>query len=169
MFVLSERCKALRDDAVNKKTFASKICAQHAFWSKWGKVNLDPSLSNITLSAAGTASVMRSAAPVIAEGELIVGYNFGDGEHSGLTGDKDRDTGIFRRNGFSDEQIEWYFDPENQVKGHTWLAPAENLTEKERRLMAEMTAMNSAGSSSITANHSVIGYEKVLKTAFRTS
>ena len=73
MFVLSERCKALRDEAVNKKSYDSKICAQHAFWSKWGKVNLDPSLySYITLSAAGTASVMRSAAPVIAEGELIV-------------------------------------------------------------------------------------------------
>ncbi len=167
MFVLSERCKALRDDAVNKKTFASKICAQHAFWSKWGKVNLDPSLySNITLSAAATASVMRSAAPVIAEGELIVGYNFGDGEHSGLTGDKDRDTEIFRRNGFSDEQINWYFDPENQVKGCTWLAPAENLTGKERQLIAEMTAVNTAGSSSITANHSVIGYEKVLRLGY---
>lgn len=167
MFVLSERCKALRGDAVNEKNFAAKICAQHAFWSKWGKVTLDPSkYSNITLSAAGTASVMRNAAPVIADGELIVGYNFGDGAHSGLTGDRGRDTEIFRRNGFTDEQIAWYYNPDNQVKGYTRLPPTENLTEKEHQLRAELTAINSAGNSSITANHSVIGYEKVLRLGF---
>lgn len=160
MYELTQRCKDLAYDAVNIKSMAERICAQHTYWYKWGQVHLDlEQYSNIELTAAGIASVMRNSTPVIGDGELIVGYNFGVWEYCS-------DKALFKKNGFTDQQIAWFFDESTKVNGYTYKSPNENFTDKEQALLAEITAVNSAGRSSITDNHSVIGYEKVIKYGF---
>lgn len=64
--------------------------------------------SNQMLVASGIASTVRNAPAIIQEGELIVGYNFGDGGYEFLSGDDDKDREILRAGMFTEEQIDWY-------------------------------------------------------------
>lgn len=166
--ILSERCLVLRDDAMNKKSLAKRICAQWPYYFRMGECAYDgPDGDNIGITASGVAAVIENAAPVIAEGELIVGYNFGDGAHWGLTGDRARDVEIFRENGFTDAQIELYYrDFDCRPPRYNRTPPEDGLTEKEKALQSELAAVNSAGQCSITCNHSVLGYERVLSLGF---
>lgn len=167
MYKLSQRCAALREDAVNVKSMSPKICMQRYFWYKWGQNQLDASKrSNMTLNAAGISSVIRNSTPVVGENELITGYNYGDGGYEYMSGDRTRDSALLRENGFTDEQIEWFYSPESDQNGY-YIAPVvENFTQKERELIDEGAAINSDYKKSITANHSVIGYERVIKEGF---
>jgi hypothetical protein len=115
---LSERCHHLREEAVNIKSASKHICAQRDLWFRFGEQNLPCELrSNITLTAAGIASTAENAAPYIADGELIVGYNFGDGEYGALSGNRDKDRLILASNGFNGEQIDRYFG-RNEISIH---------------------------------------------------
>ncbi|MDD4774330.1 MAG: pyruvate formate lyase family protein [Eubacteriales bacterium] len=165
MIELNERCMRLREEAVNIKSASKKTGAQRDMWFRYGERNLPQHLrSNITLVAAGIAATAENAAPYIAGGELIVGYNFGDGEYGGLTGDPARDREIFAANGFSDGMIDGYYADCPPLYTHTPID--EGFSPALSALVREGAVCNSAGRSSITCNHSVLGYEKVLKLGF---
>ncbi len=169
-FSLTDRCVRMRDDAVNVKSMAPLICAQHSFWYRWGRAHAEPHHSFHLSAANGIASVIRNSrvSALIGEDELLVGYNFGDGDHWGLTGNAERDRAILRENGFSDEQIAWYFDPSVQIPDGEWvpLPPDDAFTKEQRELRAEDAAMNSAGPWCLHANHSVIGFRELLEVGF---
>lgn len=165
MSQLNERCARLREEAVHIKSASKKICAQRDYWFRYGERSLPPQLrSNNTLTAAGIAATAENAPPYIAPDELIVGYNFGDGEYGGLTGNRGRDREIFASNGFSAEQIEAYYAEYPDFYTHTPIE--ENFSPALAALIGERAVCNSAGRSSITCNHTVLGYEKVLKMGF---
>ena len=166
-YELTERCVNLRDDAVNEKLMAKFICAQWYYWFRMGELSMlegDYEFDNINVTAAGISSVIRNAKPYILAGELIVGHNFGDGLYQGLTWNKENDIKLFRSNGFTDSQIDAYYTESKPPYKHK--TAEYNFTQQEIDLMAEQTAINSAGHVSITCNHSVIDYEKVIKLGF---
>ncbi|MHB1151171.1 MAG: pyruvate formate lyase family protein [Eubacteriales bacterium] len=165
MLTLTDRCRHLREDAVHIKSASKKICAQRDFWFRYGERNLPPEIrSNSTLIAAGIAATAENAACYIADKELIVGYNFGDGEYGGLTGNRERDREIFASNGFTEEQIDGYYSESAPLYTHTPIN--ENFTPQLSALISERAVCNSAGRSSITCNHTVLGYDKVLALGF---
>lgn len=171
MYTLTERCSRLRDDAVNIKSMAPKICAQWNFWTRFGRAELDgenivPS-HNISV-AAGIAAVMKNSPAIIKTDELIVGYNFGDGMYFGLTSDANYNRSILRKNGFTEEQINWYHDPSVNLADGVWMNPPadEEFTPAQLSLMNEHAAMNTCGRWSQTGNHSVIGYKYLLELGF---
>ena len=166
-YEVTERCAGLRDDAVNEKLMAKFICAQWSYWFRMGELSMldaDYEFENINVTAAGISSVIRSAAPYILSGELIVGHNFGDGLYQGLTWNKETDIKLFRSNGFTDDQIAAYYTDSKPPYKHK--SGEYNFTPQEIDLMAEQTAINSVHCGSLTCNHSVINYEKVIKLGF---
>lgn len=165
MVTLNERCRHLREDAVNRKSASKKICAQRDFWFRYGERSLPTHLrSNMTLVAAGIAATVENARPYIADREMIVGYNFGDGEYGGLTGNRERDREILTENGFTEEQIDLFYTESPPL--YTCMPIHENFTSALSALIGERAVCNSAGRSSITCNHTVLGYEKVLQLGF---
>lgn len=167
-YELTQRCIELREEAVNEKKMSDKISAQWAYWTRYGRSLLDPAKAhdNIMVCAAGVASVIRNASPVIWDGELIVGYNFGKNEifESGLNAEEIAES--MRKSGFSAEQISWYLDESVPVAKYTYIPVETKITEKQRQLEAELAVTNSDCHRSITANHSVIGYEQIVKVGF---
>lgn len=104
------------------------------------------------------ASTVKGAPAIIQEGELIVGYNFGDGGYEFLSGDAARDREILRAGMFSEEQIDWYLD--NRDAGAARfrnVEPEGEMPEKDAQMEAARWA---AIGRCIAENHSVIGYEK---------
>ena len=80
MFHLSDRCAALRDEIVNQKSYLKQFCAQHAVYYALGIADCaGKGYSNAEIVAHAVGNVMRNFHPLIAPGELIVGYNWGDG------------------------------------------------------------------------------------------
>ena len=98
------------------------------------------------------------------EGELIVGYNFGDGPVSDgwVPQDNEADRKILKENGFSDEQIDRYFAYSEQANAGYHYAPPIQTTKQDIELDAEWAAIGWC----IADNHTVLGYEKVLKLGF---
>ena len=171
MYTLTDRLRRMREDQVHTKSMTKKICAQHAFWSRWGLYELAASglaPSNSLAVGASVASVIDNHRTLIGPDDVIVGYNFGDGAYFGLTGDRARDEDILRENGFSDGQIAWYFDPDVPLYKGPWLDPPsdDDFTPQELTLQRELAAINSAGRFCMTGNHSVIGYHYVLELGF---
>ena len=158
---LSERCIKLRHDMVDDKSMSKYISLQWSYWNKLGEMSCPEEIrTNNTVKARGIASVIENSIPFIRENELIVGYNFGDGEYGPWNFSPD----IIRSNGFTDEQIEIYKNlPPSPYK---FFDKNFEYLPHETELIEELAAVNSAGCYSITCNHSVIGYEKVLKLGF---
>jgi len=167
-YELTQRCEKLRAEAVDIREMSEKVSPQWAYWTRYGRSLLDQNCqhSNDVICAAGIASVIKNAPAIIGEEELIVGYNFGINEffESGLDQDGIKDS--MRKAGFDEDQIDWYLDDTVPVAKYQHLAIERVLTEKEKQLEAELAITNSDPHRSITANHSVIGYEQIVKYGF---
>ena len=116
---------------------------------------------NGRLAAAGTACVIQNALALIQDGELIVGHNYGLVE------------GPFREEGAVEAALrQSLFTPEQIADCLRWrkesaawfdrLPEAVPETEQDRALAHELAAMGYM----ISANHTVLGYEKVLRLGF---
>ena len=67
------------------------------------------SRSNAMLMAAGLASVIRNDPPIIEDGQVIVGCNYGDGAYEYISTLPAVVRDQLRQGLFSDEEIDWYF------------------------------------------------------------
>lgn len=170
MLKISKRCETLKHQAIFEKPHNGFKCAQRDFWYARGLDEVqDDSASNITISAAGLASVIKNAPPLIGYGELIVGYNFADGPWEYLSGDPDALRLQLKSGEFSDEDIEWYINNSGRchAKFNRILVPTQTetyeLTEKDDDLRKEIATIGICNS----LNHSVIAYDKVLRLGFK--
>jgi formate C-acetyltransferase len=160
MATLTNRCRKLRDDAVHVKTHSPFVTAQHAYYFTKGVCEAPAGRNgdNSYLTACGVAGVMRNAASLIQEGELIVGHNYGLNEY--LPNNSEAAREVFAGSGFSPEQIEWYFALKTEGAARFTKYPDPPLIgQKAKELMDELAVV----SAMCTSNHSVIGYEKVLR------
>ena len=165
MFKLSDRCIALRDEAVNKKEYMKFCYAQRNVYFNTGKALAEKEGKSPTEAiAAGLSNTLTKFSPVIIPGELIVGFNFGEGERSEYFVPKNDAFGrqVCAENGISKEDMELFFAPGNNSPLIPNLPPKIELTSAEAESESEWAAIGRC----IDSNHTVLGYEQVLKKGF---
>ncbi|MBE7100868.1 MAG: hypothetical protein E7364_04585 [Clostridiales bacterium] len=171
MYQLTDRCKFLRETKVSHTDGMQKYYLQRSvYFAIGGDEAAKKSLSPYEIFADATANVLNEFTPYIQPQELIVGFNFGDGvyEHA-LPMDTQEDRIKMIENGISEENIKRYFDADANYKSEAFrfglnlLADTEiPFTQEERQMRREWAAIGRC----ICSNHSVIGYEKVLRLGF---
>lgn len=141
--------------------------------------------SDITeIYGAGIANVLDKFKPFIAPGEIITGFNFGDinlvqdGTKCDIAltygdcyiaNDTLGDRALMRENGIREEDVDKYFEIDPFYRNEWFLYGgsvfSENsvkLSKEENEAVKDMSAIGRC----ICHNHSVIGYEKVLRLRF---
>ena len=165
MYKLSERCISLREEAVDKKEYMKFYYAQRNVYFNMGKARAErEGLSPTEAIAAGLSNTLKKFTPVIVPGELIVGFNFGEGERSEYFVPENDEFGrqVCAENGISPEDTELFFTPGNNSPLIANLPPKIELTEAEAQSEWEWAAIGRC----IDSNHTVLGYEQVLKKGF---
>lgn len=165
MFLLSERCTRLREEAVNKKEYMKYYYAQRNVYFNMGKAMAERSGRTPTEAiAAGLSNTLNKFTPVIIPGELIVGFNFGEGELSEyyVPDGSETSRAVMAENGISPEDIELFFVPGNNSALIPNLSPRVTLSPAEEQSDIEWSAIGRC----IDSNHTVLGYEQVLKKGF---
>ena len=161
MFQLSDRCEMLREIVMSDNEYEERFCAQHKVYTELGQLEAaEEGLDNSAIMARGMARVLNGFRPNIIPGELIVGFNFPDakyGENMKLDNSDDARR-IMRNNGISDEDIERFFS----IKAPAIKRLSIDITDVERDSEREWAAIGHC----MHSNHSVIGYERVLRLGF---
>ena len=182
---LSQRCMMLRENAVNVKPFNDFILPQHPILFEEGiRLYLERGgKPGPCLIAAGMENVLCKAPALIQEGELLVGYNYADTPYPEFWSPQDtpEDRELVLNAGFTQEQFQNYLAHHDtvlrnwQFDRHAWNFNAghdpavaeqfpflKTLTQQELELDDEWAAIGRCMSD----NHTIIGYEKVLKYGF---
>ena len=165
MFSLPDRCIPLREEAVNKKEYMKFYYAQRNVYFNMGKARAENAGKTPTEAiAAGLSDTLHKFTPVIIPKELIVGFNFGEGERSEYFVPESNDFGrlVCAENGISAEDVELFFTPGNNSPLIANLPPKIELTQAEEQSEWEWAAIGRC----IDSNHTVLGYEQVLKKGF---
>ncbi len=165
MYQLSDRCAALREEAVNKKSYMRKYSAQRNVYFTLGvAATKGCGLSNEEVIAEGIANVIDKFKPFIAPDEMIAGFNYGDAELEEKVLPKNDEEGIalLHENGFTDAEIAEYFEVRDHAYDHCEKGPVPVFTQQEIDVEEERAGKGRC----IDANHTVIGYEKVLRLGF---
>ncbi|MBQ8551312.1 MAG: helix-turn-helix domain-containing protein [Clostridia bacterium] len=174
MYKLTDRCMMLRDEAVNGKRYTDKYCAERNVYFSIGLSEaMAKGLTPDECMAGGVVNVLEKFTPFIAPSELICGFNFGDAPDKGESNMPQNDEAgisLMRENGISEEDIGKFFSgicdlplPKTIMgQGFTRECDVLTLTEVEKAAKAERSSLG----RNTNANHTVIGYEKVLKYGF---
>jgi len=164
LYKLSDRCEILRDMAVAHKELSMKICAQRHFLYNEGIMNFEGQTGNDALIAAGIANVINKSPAIIYSGELIVGYNYGDGIYGDcwLAGNNSGDRNILDSNQFTEEQINNYFNTRGHINDKLESAKKPTFSKQDQELTEEWSAIGRC----ISSNHTVLGYKEVLTLGF---
>lgn len=165
MFQLSDRCAALREEAVNEKSFQKQYFAQRSVYFTIGHLKaLKEGCTGTECIANGISYTLEKFTPVIIPGELIVGFNFGEPERNEYYRPEDNDNGwqVILENHISDADAQLFFELVKNPPSSKTKAPAVNFTEAETQSEQEWSAIGRC----IDSNHTVLGYEAVLKKGF---
>lgn len=163
MCQLSDRCAALREEAVNEKSYMKQYFAQRAVLYGIGHDTAalagKPETECI---ASGIANTLHKFTPVIIPGELIVGFNYGEADcpERYQPDDTAEDRKILCCNGICEEDIQCYFALKRNPPPTKSYIP--DLTEVEVQSTQEWTSIGRG----IDSNHTVLNYEAVLKKGF---
>ncbi len=164
MYPLTNRCSILREMAVETHHYEERYGAQANVYTTIGRANASKKgLSNDEVVAEGIACTLERFTPVILPNELIVGFNYGDtvlDEYYYPT-DTPEHREIMHKNGISDADIALYFESKPISAGAIHYLDPE-ITQKEAESAQEWAGIGRC----IDSNHSVIGYEAVLKLGF---
>lgn len=172
---LTDRCHILRETVTMPQKAEDEYIGQYAYhyWKGFLSVPLDKR-NNCSVSAAALSAVIRDHRPVIGDGELIVGYNYGADYL--LRSERDLMSTILsapeeareylRRGLLSEEQIDELFDfahdpecrwPYNEQEFPPVADPRYTLLEEELAVV---------GHCCVDA-HIIPGYDRVLTLGFR--
>ena len=164
MFQLSDRCASLRDEAVNEKSYMKQYFAQRNVYFTIGESKaLKEGKTALEAVASGISYTLDKFMPVIIPGELIVGFNLGEADCDEYYQPNDDAEGwkIIKNNGISETDAHLFFEYKENPPFKT-VAPSVELTEAEIQTDKEWAAIGRC----IDSNHTVIGYESVLKKGF---
>ena len=165
MYKISDRCMMLRDEMVNLKTNMKHYYAQRHFYFTAGEVlAAEKDLGHDEIIGSGISYTLRKFTPYIAPGELVVGFNFGDAQYGdGYMPDFD-DEQVYADNNIDEETIEICKRRDSANRKYYWdyFNHKLDFTDTELKSKNEWAAYGRY----IDANHSVLGYEKVLKLGF---
>lgn len=161
MLPLSDRCSLLREEVVELKQYQRHYCAQRTVYCTLGMAQARAEgKANPEIVAEGVACVVEKMSPFIAPLELIVGFNYGDGEHG--EGFRPGDDAIMTSNGISPEDAALYRRILEENKPLLELRPPYEMTQEEWDYQDEWASIGRL----IGDTHTVIGYEKVLTLGF---
>ncbi|MBS6475434.1 MAG: helix-turn-helix domain-containing protein [Clostridiales bacterium] len=170
MYSLSDRCEILKQAAINERPNDEFKSAQRDYYYLRGMYKgYEAEQTNESVVASGLCEVIQNAPPIIHDGELIVGYNYGstDSYDWGDLNSLKVNWPVFKEKmksgGFSDSELEEYYEKKLQsYKLFSISNPDTTISEKAMMLSSD----SAIGAYLITSNHSVIGYEKVLRLGF---
>lgn len=164
MHQLSNRCMLLRNEAVNLKSYQDQYCVQRKVYFTLGFMDskLQDKASEEIIADA-VISVLEHFTPFIAPHELIVGVNYGDGDYGDKFDPPDSKEGraLMRKNSIPEDLINRYFEVNNTGYSLKSRGPLV-LSQEEIQAQDEWAACGCC----MASNHSVIGYEAVLKLGF---
>ena len=172
MYPLSNRCQLLREEVADHRNYMKKyFCQRTVYFCIGTQEAMGRKLSYDEVVAYATANVIKKFTPCIIPGEIITGFNYGTGKLDDryCPADTPTDRAYMRENHISDEDIEKFFAVNSQYKTLDFrfglgFVPesAVTLTQKEQYARNERSSVGRC----MCANHSVIGYDKVLKLGF---
>lgn len=166
MFQLSDRCAMLREEAVERREcYMKQYGMQSNIYTVLGQYEAkQQGLENAEITAAGMARSLNCFTPFIAPGELVVGFNFGEEEYGEYSLPQKDETGLrkMKENGISDEDAKLFFEISARKEPlMNWIAELP-LTAEEKQMNDEWAGIGRC----ISSNHTVLGYERVLKMGF---
>ena len=169
MYQLTDRCNTLKTSKILHTDGDEKYLLQRQVYFAIGAAEAaQKGLPPDEIFARATANVIDSFTPYIEPKEIIVGFNFGRLDVADLKNDE-KSKQQMRESEISEGEIERYFSSDDNYKSYAFqvglnlIADAEiPLTKEEREMESEWAAIGRC----ICSNHSVIGYEKVLKLGF---
>jgi len=174
MYNLTDRVSFLREVALNGKN-DDIIFGQRDFYFYKGVLECGENASRLELVTSGIESVLRNVKPIIFEKELLAGYNYpisGDGSREFIIWSCNDDDlrKHFKNSMFNASETEWFIN--NRWKAEQRLeipsSPKSKTlygfhilyeTEKDAELIEDIAAYGMC----VTDNHSIIGYELLLK------
>ena len=175
MFRLTDRCHILRENIISQQYKEDSIIGQYSYHYWKGFLSIPKEKrNNCSVSAAGLRSMIQNHLPVVFEGELIVGYNYGNDAllHNErellrtIQADPKKARRYLSRGKLSNEQIDELFgfaaDPECRWPYKQVQFEVEP-DKHERELIEEMAAMGYC----CVDTHSILGYDRVLQFGFR--
>jgi len=168
MYKLSERLAFLREETLNK-TYAKKHCFfRKIYFAVAASEAYKSGASEHEVIAAGLSSVLENFKPFIAPHELICGFNYGDVKGDMYKSEEEQLPDM-RANGIPEADIAKFYSIEHSpvvdkmISGQGFNMEAEvDTTPAEKAARLERSALG----RNTNANHSVIGYERVLKMGF---
>lgn len=162
MFTLSDRCAALRGQAMNEKPYNALLLPQREYYFTLGAAKAQMPAGNSSLVAAGLSNVILNFPALVADGEILVGHNYADPEPYMPYTTDEAFVGWLAEAGFSKEETGGYFAARQRFRTLLTHYPPPVISEKAQLLGQEMAASGYC----LTFNHSVIGYEKVVRLGF---
>ncbi len=167
MYALTNRCILLREDAVNQRAHEKHFILQRNTYYSLGYAQaIEQGLSDEEIAAAGTVKTLEKFTPYIIPGEIITGFNFGNGEYEhSLPSDPEADRALLQAGGISPEDAAAFYALDQKYKGlrdHCLYDVPVEFTTAELQAQHEMSAIGRF----VCANHSVIGYQQVLELGF---
>ena len=170
MYSVSDRCEILKRMTIEELPDQLFKSAQRDFYYLRGAYKgYEQERTNENIIASGLCEVLENVPPLIYDGELIVGYNYGNidsydwGNMAHLKDDWSNIKACMKAGGFTDQELEEYYEKKLNIETLFDIPPAdEPISEKTMELEKDITVL----SYLITSNHSVIDYEKVLTLGF---
>ena len=169
MFQLTDRCERLRDIAVNTKIYEKQYDLQrNVYYVIGGDEARKNGCSDDEIVAKAIACVVENFKPFIAPDEIIVGVNFGRDDMI-FPYNADYSDERIRENGISETDFSKALSADKDIissnfrcGGHIGESIPVNLTTQEIHADKDRAITGRC----VCNNHSVIGYEKVLKLGF---
>ena len=125
MYKLSDRCKLLREEAVELKNNMKNYFLQRIVYFSigGGEAAKKGGLDAPEIFAAGTANVLKNFKSFIFPGEIIVGYNFGDADFGDcyIPKDDEKNRKLMSECIIPYEDIEKYFKTEAKYRDFDYM------------------------------------------------
>ncbi len=163
MLQISDRIANLREEALVKREYEKLYNTQRNFYFTLGTSEAKlAGLSNSEIMASGITRALRGFHPVIIPGEIIVGFNYGSNEKCCIE-ETDSWSEIIEKCNYSKEDVEKFFS----YKNHPVDNPNGVLVEENTSYEEGCASDNAWSASCCENNHTLIGYELVLKRGFK--
>lgn len=177
MYPLTDRCELLRQLVTGTNHYEDSYCMQRQVYSALGRIDAaQKGCSPTEITAAGLCNVLKHFSPVIIPGELIVGFNHPDTKYPERFTPQNtpEHRALAAQNCIPDEMLERYFtyqqDPNLELhfeyRKHI-VDYANTVSQPPTKQELDSAEDQSSIVRNIDSNHTVIGYEKVLRLGYR--
>ncbi len=172
MNTLTQRVEKLRENALNWQETQKAYIGQRLHHALTGLESADSDMTWMMQRSLMLSSVIVNSAAIIHDDELIVGYNYYGGDeamynelsiHPRMEQGKKKLSDYLRQGNLSDKQIDFTLCAlDNSVK---YISPVSYFSAAPDEYIAAGSE-GAVWSPGIAENHTVLGYEKVLRLGF---